>query len=97
MWSKSGNNISRRVEWILCSEKMPEERDSIFAKVKGTDRWNNVMFEKISDEVQVTAEFKDGSRKTMISHTIDGKWRKNNTLGEYRIIAWMPLQEPHIP
>ena len=25
-------------KWIPCSEKMPEERDSIFARWKGTDK-----------------------------------------------------------
>ena len=32
--------------WIPCNEKMPEEHDSIFTKLKGTDKWSNAMFEK---------------------------------------------------
>ena len=30
--------------WILVEEKMPPEHDSIFAKLKGTDRWRKPMF-----------------------------------------------------
>lgn len=41
-------------DWIPCSERMPEERDSIFKKFKGTDKWRNAMFEKMSDNVNVT-------------------------------------------
>ncbi len=29
--------------WILCSEQMPEEHDSIFARYKGTDNWHESM------------------------------------------------------
>ena len=32
--------------WIPCSVSMPEERDSMFAKLKGTRKWNDSMFEK---------------------------------------------------
>lgn len=35
------------VGWIPCSERMPEERPSMFAKFKGTDRWSMLMFEKV--------------------------------------------------
>ena len=79
-------------DWILCEDKMPTERDSIFKKFKGTDIWSNSMFERISDDVNVTIEFEDGSRKTMTAHTMDGEWRIN--LGVYfKVIAWKPLPE----
>ena len=82
--------------WIPCSERLPEEHDSIFKKYKGTDKWDNAMFESISGEVIVTVEFEDGTRKTMTSYTTDGKWSCEK---EYRIkmkvIAWCPLPEPY--
>ena len=45
-------------EWIPVSKKMPGERDSMFAKFKGTDKWKKGMFEKISKDVLVTILFK---------------------------------------
>ena len=83
-------------KWIPCGERLPEERESIFKKAKGTDKWDPEMFESISDDVNVTVEFEDGTRKTMTSYTTDGKWSCEK---EYRIkmkvIAWMPLPEPY--
>ena len=81
--------------WIPCSEKMPEERDSIFAKLKGTDKWNNYIFKKISDDVNVTVEFEDGTRTTMTMHTIDGKWKQDFSIVKKEVIAWQPLPEPY--
>ena len=82
--------------WIPCSSgKMPEEHDSIFAKAKGTDKWYDAMFEKISDDVNVTVEFEDGTRKTMTLHTNDGKWNTNNRIVKFNVIAWQPLPEPY--
>lgn len=82
--------------WIPCEDgqNMPEEHDSIFAKFKGTDKWNEVMFEKLSDDVNVTVEFEDGTRKTRTLYTIDGKWKIDSTL-KYKVIAWRPFPEPY--
>ena len=44
--------------WIPVSDKMPEERDSMFAKFKGTSKLKEAMFEKISKDVLVTILFK---------------------------------------
>ena len=85
--------------WIPCNERMPEESESIFAKYKGTEKWKDNMFEKMSDEVNVTIEKEDGKRLTMYAHTVDGKW-KNDMLRVYetwRVIAWQPLQQPYQP
>jgi len=84
-------------EWISCSERLPEEHESIFAKFKGTDKWNDAMFEKISDEVNVTVEFEDGTRKTKTLHTIDGRWNGGNRGIKFKVIAWQPLPEPYNP
>lgn len=84
--------------WIpVSSGKLPEEHDSIFAQYKGTDKWNDAMFEKISETVNVTVSDKKGKGTTTHAHTVDGKWvcdlLKCNK--SYRIIAWQPLPEPY--
>lgn len=83
--------------WIPCDVKMPEERDSMFAKLKGTNKWSNAMFEKASDVVNVTVVDDKGKRVTTHAYTIDGKWccgllKMNKT---YRIVAWRPFPEPY--
>lgn len=40
-------------KWISVDDVMPAEKNSIFAKLKGTDKWNSVMWEKTSGEVIV--------------------------------------------
>lgn len=86
--------------WIpVSSGVMPEERQSIFAKFKGTNKWNDAMFEKISDEVNVTVVSEKGNATTAHAHTKDGKWscdllEVNKT---YRVIAWQPLPKPYKP
>lgn len=86
-------------EWIPCTARMPEEHDSIFAKFKGTDKWNDAMFEKISNSVNVTVADNKGQNTTTHAHTIDGQWScdllKCNK--DYRIVAWQPLPEPYQP
>ena len=62
-------------KWISVDDAMPAEKNSIFAKLKGTDKWNSIMWEKTSDEVIVCIEFEDGTRKTTVAKTHDGIWR----------------------
>ena len=82
--------------WIPVEERLPEEHDSIFKKVKGTDKWHSGMFENISDDVNVTVEFEDGTRKTKTSHTVDGNWSCEKDYGvKMKVIAWMPLPEAY--
>ena len=81
--------------WIPCSERMPEERDSMFAKFKGTEKWDGAMFEKISDDVNVTVEFENGTRKTKTLHTVDGKWNGGQRGVKFKVIAWQPLPEEY--
>lgn len=82
-------------QWIPCSEGMPEEHDTIFAKLKGTDKWNRFMFEKTSNDVNVTIEYSTGERKTEVLHTKDGKWSQPKRKDVSKVIAWMPLPEPY--
>ena len=81
-------------EWIPCSERLPEEHDSIFKKFKGTDKWRSAMFEKMSDNVNVTVEFEDGARMSMKGYTVDGKW-KPDTAVKCKVVAWQPLSDPY--
>lgn len=55
------------------------------------------MFEKTSDEVIVTVEFEDGTRKTKILHTINGEWNTRSKIVKFKVIAWQPLPEPYRP
>lgn len=97
--AKENAELKKRLEadgQVLCNDDMPKEHDSIFAKAKGTDKWKDAMFERTSDDVNVTVEYKDGTRKTKISYTLDGKWQieKNFEFLEHKVIAWKPLPEP---
>ena len=94
-------NIEQSVEdcsgWIYCGDgkNLPEEYDSMFAKLKGTEKWDSAMFEKISDDVNVTVEFENGERKTKTLHTVDGKWNGGQRGVKFKVIAWQPLPEPY--
>lgn len=83
-------------KWIPVSERLPEERNSIFAKYKGTDKWESAMFVKISETVIATVEYPSGEMITKNAHTVDGIWKLNEgmLLGG-RVVAWMPLPEPY--
>ena len=83
--------------WIPVEERLPEEHDSIFAKRKGTAKWQDAMFEKISDRVLVAA-ISNLTEKRIVTcaHTTDGKWRFDSTMEVYyRVIAWRPMPEPY--
>lgn len=83
--------------WIPCSERLPEEHDSMFIKFKGTKKWSTAMFERKSDEVIVTVADDAGRTVTTSAHTTDGKWRCDLVrIHGYRIVAWMPLPEPYM-
>ena len=83
-------------EWIPVTKEMPEEKDTMFAKYWGTDRWNKYMFRKRSDLVEVTVELDDGTRVTEASRTRDGKWAAEDEHGfvHKKVVAWHPMSEP---
>ncbi|MFR8621661.1 hypothetical protein [[Ruminococcus] torques] len=85
--------------WIPVEDRLPEETDSIFKKFKDTNKWSNAMWEKKSEEVNITYELEDGTRKSGTSYTIDGKWRceKEDRLVKRKVIAWQPLPESYKP
>ena len=83
--------------WIPCSERLPEEHDSMFARFKGTDKWRNSMFEKTSNEVIVTISDEKWEKSTTHAHTTDGTWKCDilRACPTYRVIAWQPLPDPY--
>lgn len=90
--------IAERLRWIPVTERLPEEHDSIFAKLKGTDEWKAGMFGGVSDYVLVTIEH-EGSvlEKCQVAKTIDGKWENSflRAFSNARVIAWMPFPKPY--
>lgn len=102
-WSKKtvdaiemGIHALKETQWIPCSERLPKERDSMFARWKGTDKWTKEMFEKRSDTVIATIEYSNGERTVAPAHTTDGKWRCDCIIGDDgEVIAWMLLPEPY--
>ena len=85
------------LEWIPVSESLPEEHDSIFAKLYGTDKWDDTFWRTKSKEVLVTIEYEDGTRIVKSSHTTDGKWvlEKRAKLNKCKVVAWKPFPEPY--
>jgi len=70
-------------EWIKCSDEMPEEHETIFAKFKG------------SDDVRVVVMFEDGTRRVHHSYTFDGKWECEKSPLKRTVTHWMP--NPELP
>ena len=85
----------QQLKWIPVSEGMPEEHDTIFAKLKGTDKWRSAMFEKMSDDVRIVVVFPDGTRRVSHSHTVDGKWECEKSPVKRTVTHWM--QNPELP
>lgn len=84
-------------DWIRVEEKLPEEHDTIFAKLKGTEKWHPSMFAKASDDVRVVVRFDDGTRMVSHDHTFDGKWDCETKRYGYKrtVTHWMP--NPDLP
>lgn len=88
--------VSTFKKWIPVAERMPEERDTIFAKLKGTDEWKPGMFEKMSDDVRVVIKYPDGYRRVHHSYTVNGKWAVETLPPEGRFVThWM--ENPELP
>lgn len=83
-------------KWISVKDGLPPERDTIFAKLYGTDKWRDAMFRRMSDDVRVVKMLRDGVRRVHHDHTVDGVWdceRKGDIYG--RVTHWMP--NPELP
>lgn len=81
--------------WIPVSERMPKEYDSIFARLKGTNKWSESMFEKTSYKVIVKVKYADGTILTETAYTTDGKWKLTHPTFNGTVIAWQPFQNPY--
>jgi hypothetical protein len=91
--------VEPKPEWIPCSERMPEEKESCWAKYYGTDKWRNGMFCKCSEFVDVTVVRSDGKREVTLANTIDGKWVLMTSWippKTAEVIAWKPKAEPYM-
>lgn len=82
-------------EWVSVEDSLPPEWDTMFAKWKGTDKWKDGLFEKMSDDVRIVVELKDGTRKVHHSYTVDGKWNCETTNPDRKVLYWMP--NPPLP
>lgn len=85
----------KSTNWIPVTERLPEEHDSIFAKLKGTNKWSESMFEKTSCKVIVTVKYADGTLLTKTAHTTDGKWKLAHPTFNGTVIAWKPFPNPY--
>ena len=84
--------------WISVKDAMPPERETIFAKFKGTAQWNPAMFATGSEDVRVVVQFEDGTRKVWHDNTMDGKWKCEREKCAYpkrTVTHWMP--NPDLP
>lgn len=82
-------------EWIPVSEKLPEEHDSLFAKLYGTDKWDSNLWRTTSNRVLVTVQRDDGTRFVKESHTRDGEWADEKKCINCKVVAWSPLPSPY--
>lgn len=80
-------------QWISVKDRLPEEHDSIWAKLYGTKSWQPGLFRKCSYDVIACVEKKDGSRRVISIRTYDGKW-DHNKLNEETVICWQPMPQP---
>lgn len=88
-------NKADSFEWIPVSKKLPDEHDSIFAKLYGTDEWNSNLWRTTSNRVLVTVKYDDGTRLVEESHTHDGEWTVEKRNINCKVEAWMPFPEPY--
>lgn len=88
-------NKADPLEWIPVSEKLPEEHDSIFAKLYGTDKWDSNLWRTTSNRVLVTVEYNDGTRIVEESHTRDGVWADEKKCINCKVVAWSPFPNPY--
>lgn len=85
-------------KWISVKDRMPPERETIFAKLNGTKQWHPSMFMKSSDDVRVAVRFEDGTRMVTHDHTFDGKWyseKEGSAYPKRTVTHWMP--NPELP
>lgn len=82
-------------EWIPVSERLPEEHDSIFAKLYGTDKWRSELWRTTSNRVIATIKYNDGTVIVTDAFTHDGEWTVEKRNTNCKVIAWMPFPNPY--
>lgn len=84
------------MEWIEFEKQKPKEKESIFAKYYGTEKWTNVMFRTCCYDLLFTIEHK-GERFVQEGHMIDGKPCSNylRVHSDAKAIAWMLYPNPY--
>lgn len=86
---------SEPFEWIPVTERLPEEHDSIFAKLYGTDKWDNMFWRTTSNRVIATIKYNDGTVIVKETFTHDGEWTVEKKNINCKVVAWMPMPEPY--
>lgn len=82
-------------EWIPISERLPEEHDSVFAKLYGTDKWRSELWRTTSNRVIATIKYNDGTVIVKDAFTHDGEWTVEKRNTNCKVIAWMPFPNPY--
>ena len=82
-------------EWIPVSKKLPDEHDSVFAKLYGTDKWDDMFWRTTSNRVIATIKYNDGTVIVKEAFTHDGEWTIEKKNINCKVIAWMPFPEPY--
>lgn len=82
-------------EWIPISERLPEEHDSVFAKLYGTDKWRSELWRTTSNIVIATIKYNDGRVIVKDAFTHDGEWTVEKRNTNCKVIAWMPFPNPY--
>ena len=81
-------------KWIPVTERLPEERDSIFKRFHGTKLWQDGMFLTVSNTVLASVLKEDGTRTVKAMHTQGGEWNLDSMPWAKCVTHWMPLPEP---
>lgn len=88
-------NKADSFEWIPVSKKLPDEHDSIFAKLYGTDKWTSGLWRTTSNIVIATIKYNDGTVIVKEAFTHDGEWTVEKRNTNCKVIAWIPFPEPY--
>lgn len=83
------------MDWIYFKDIIPEEKETMFAKFYGTDKWKSGMFRTARYNLLFTIEHKD-KRIVVDGRMIDGKptCEYARIHPDVKYIAWMPYPEP---
>ena len=82
------------MKWISVNDGMPPEKDTIFSKYYGTEKWKPAMFRTKSEKVLATVEYEDGTRETCEACTHDGEWDVEYRAIKRKVLYWAPIPEP---